>query len=138
MWAAAEWGMTHAHDPTTRVRYEERVVEERPAPVETHEHVSPAATLALVLTRLVYTAFGVLEVLVFVRFILKLGDANPANGVVATIDAITEPLVGPFIGTFSVPRGAVTVDLPPLIAIAFLVLVEALCFALIRAASPRY
>ncbi len=137
MWAAAEWGMTHAHDPTTRVRYEERVVEERPAPVETHEHVSPAATLALVLTRLVYTAFGVLEVLVFVRFIPE-RNANPANGVVATIDAITEPLVGPFIGIFSVPRGAVTVDLPALIAIAFLVLVEALCVALIRAASPRY
>ncbi len=43
--------------------------------------------------------------LLVVRFVLMLGNANSASGVVATIYGITDPLVRPFIGVFPRDRG---------------------------------
>ncbi len=68
----------HHHDDTERV--EERHLYEVPRHRET-----AASTLYGSLLQLIYLFFGILEVLLVVRFILKLGDANTANGVVAAL-----------------------------------------------------
>lgn len=128
-----------AHEPTRRVRVEERRVEEGPAHVDHVEHVEhPAAYGTRTVLQLVYLIFGIFQVLLLVRFIMKLGNANSANGVVAALYSITEPLVRPFYGIFPQPAAGAQIEIPALLAIAFLVLVEALIVALVRALSPRH
>ena len=124
------------HEPTERVHVEEYTVEDRPAaPVH---HVDRAAYATRTTLQLVYLLFGVFEVLLLIRFIMKLGNANSANGVIAALYGVTEPLVHPFYGIFPQPGAGAQIEIAALLAIAFLVLVEALIVALVRALSPRY
>jgi hypothetical protein len=125
-----------AHDHTERVRVRERVEE----PVEReHVHDEPVVRTArgpvYTLVNLIYVIFGVFEVLLVIRFILKLGNANTANQVVAGVYNITEPLVRPFYGIFQQPQGVPMIELATLLALAFVVLIEALVIALVRAVS---
>ena len=129
-----------ANEPTRRVR-----VEERTEPVEHVDHVDhversrahDVAYATRTILQLVYLVFGVFEVLLLIRFIMKIGNANAANQVIAALYGITEPLVRPFFGIFPQTAGA-QFEIPALLALAFLVLVEALVVALIRALAPRY
>ena len=85
------------------------------------------------LTRVITLLFTVLEVLLLIRFTLKLLGANAGQPLVAALYGITEPLVRPFQGIWPQANTPVVFDLPALLAIVFLFLVAALIVALVRA-----
>jgi uncharacterized protein YggT (Ycf19 family) len=129
-------------DTTERVdRYErERIV--RPAftaPAASNVNVGPTTAVAArndavwTVTRVVTLLFTVLEVLLLLRFSLKLLGANANQPLVAGLYRVTEPLVQPFQGIFPEPTGPAVLDLAALLAIAFFFLVAALIVALVRA-----
>lgn len=126
----------HHGDRTERVERVERV-EERPvyaAPASaTNVNVGPAASPVWTVTRVVMLIFTVLEILLFLRFGLKLAGANANQPLVAGLYAVTDPLVRPFQGIFPEPTGPLVLDIAALLAIVFLFLVGALIVALVRA-----
>jgi len=120
--------------PVDRV---ERVTEttRTTTPVATRQvnvNASPYAPVWTV-TRVTALLFTVLEVLLLVRFGLKLLGANAGQALVAALYAITEPLTRPFQGIWPQANTPVVFDLPALLAIVFLFLVAALIVALVRA-----
>lgn len=84
-------------------------------------------------TRVITLLFTVLEVLLLVRFGLKVLGANAQQPLVNGLYAITEPLVRPFQGIWPQTNTPVVFDLPALLAIVFLFLIAALVVALVRA-----
>lgn len=137
-----------AHDPTTRVpvdEHEDHVHDgdhgyERPAGTVEHGHdVAPAHTYSVIgpFTALTSVIFGALQVLLVIRFILKLGGALETHPLVAAVYGLTEPLVRPFQGIFPQPQGPPVLEVATLLAIVFLVLVHALILALVRALTAR-
>jgi uncharacterized protein YggT (Ycf19 family) len=84
-------------------------------------------------TRVITLLFTVLEVLLLVRFALKMLGANPQQALVSGLYAISEPLVRPFQGIWPQQNAPVVFDLPALLAIVFLFLIAALVVALVRA-----
>jgi uncharacterized protein YggT (Ycf19 family) len=86
-------------------------------------------------TRVITLLFTVLEVLLLIRFTLKLLGANAGQPLVAGLYGITEPLVRPFQGIWPQTDTPVVFDLPALLAIVFLFLIAALIVALVRAIS---
>lgn len=88
-------------------------------------------------TRVVVLLFTVLEVILFVRFILKFAAANPDQALVAALYGVTEPLVRPFQGIFPAVTSPVVIDIPALLSILFLFGIAALVVALVRAIAGR-
>jgi YggT family protein len=141
--------MSTTHDPDTHetevidrpvveqhVERVERVVEPGSAAPAGQVNVStnPYAPVWTV-TRVITLLFTVLEVVLLIRFALKLLGANPQQGLVNGLYAITEPLVRPFQGIWPQTDTPVVFDLPALLAIVFFFLVAALIVALVRAIS---
>ena len=87
--------------------------------------------------RVIALVFTVLEVLLLVRFTLKLFGANAEQALVSAIYGITEPLVAPFRGIFAQPAGAPVVEIAALLSIIFFVLVAALIVAIVRAVTGK-
>ena len=136
------------HDTTERVeRYERERVIERPAYTSpasaSNVNVGPTTAVARndavwAVTRIVTLLFTVLEVLLLLRFVLKLFGANANQPIVSGLYRITEPLVRPFQGIFPEPAGPPALDLAALLAVAFFFLIAALVVAIVRAVtSPR-
>jgi uncharacterized protein YggT (Ycf19 family) len=137
------------HDTTERVeRYERERIVERPAyttpAAGSNVNVGPTtATVARndavwAVTRIVTLLFTVLEVLLLLRFVLKLTGANATQALVSGLYQVTEPLVRPFQGIFPEPSGPPVLDLAALLAVAFFFLIAALIVAVVRAiTSPR-
>lgn len=136
------------HDTTERVeRYERERIVERPAytaPASaSNVNVGPTPVVARndavwAVTRIVALLFTVLEVLLLLRFILKLFGANANQPLVSGLYRITEPLVRPFQGIFPEPSGPPALDLAALLAVAFFFLIAALIVAVVRAiTAPR-
>jgi len=131
----------HDHDTTEPVeRYERERIVERPAvttPAASNVNVGPptVATTSTVwtVTRVVTLLFTVLEVLLLIRFILKLMGANANQPLVSGLYQVTEPLVRPFQGIFPEPAGPPVLDLAALLAVVFFFLIAALVVALVRA-----
>jgi uncharacterized protein YggT (Ycf19 family) len=131
------------HDTTQRVEhYERERIVERPGvttPAASNVNVGPTtatgATTSTVwtVTRVVTLLFTVLEVLLLLRFILKLTGANAQQALVSGLYQVTEPLVRPFQGIFPEPAGPPVLDLAALLAIVFFLLLGALVVALVRA-----
>jgi uncharacterized protein YggT (Ycf19 family) len=131
------------HDTTERVdRYErERIV--RPAFSAPASNVNVGPTTPTVtrneavwtVTRVVTLLFTVLEVLLILRFALKLTGANAQQPLVSGLYGITEPLVRPFQGIFPEPAGPPVLDLAALLAVAFFFLIAALIVAIVRAVT---
>jgi YggT family protein len=88
-------------------------------------------------TRLVALLFTVLEVLLLIRFTMKLFGANAEQPLAAAIYGVTEPLVAPFRGIFGQPAGSDAFDIPALLAVVFFLLVAGLGLAMIRAFTGR-
>lgn len=88
-------------------------------------------------TRVIALVFTVVEVLLLVRFALKLFGANADQPLVSAIYGITEPLVGPFRGIFAQPTGTPVVEIAALLSILFFILLAALIVALVRAFTGR-
>ena len=129
------------HVRTERIEHIEHVDRTVPAttPV-TNVSVGPAAVVndpVVAVTRVMTLIFTVLEVLLFLRFTLKLLGANIGQPLVNGLYGITEPLVRPFQGIFPEPRAGVVIDIAALMAILFLFLVAALIVALVRAIAGR-
>src|SRR5256712_11929795 len=131
------------HDTTQRVEhYERERTAERPVytpPASANVNVGPTtATVARndpvwTVTRVVTLVFTVLEVLLLLRFALKLLGANANQPLVSGLYGITEPLVRPFQGIFPEPAGPPVLDLAALLAVVFFFLIAALIVALVRA-----
>jgi uncharacterized protein YggT (Ycf19 family) len=151
---AAQSGMATStprndHDTTERVeRYERERIVERPAYTApaSASNVNVGPTTAVVarndavwaVTRIVTLLFTVIEVLLLLRFILKLFGANANQALVSGLYRVTEPLVRPFQGIFPEPSGPPALDLAALLAVAFFFLIAALIVAVVRAiTAPR-
>ena len=88
-------------------------------------------------TRVIVLVFTVLEVLLLVRFTLKLLGANADQPMVSAIYGITEPLVGPFRGIFAQPAGTPVVEIATILSVIFFVLLAALIVAIVRAVTGK-
>jgi uncharacterized protein YggT (Ycf19 family) len=88
-------------------------------------------------SRVIALVFTVLEVLLLIRFTLKLLGANADQPLASAIYGVTEPLVGPFRGIFAQPAGTPVVEIATLVSVIFFVLVAALIVALVRAVTGR-
>ena len=110
-----------------------------PARASTTVNVSQTPNSASIWTasRVIALVFTVLEVLLLVRFFLKLLGANAEQGLVATINAVTDPLVAPFRGVFSQPAGTPVIEIAALLAIIFFILAAALSLGLVRALTGK-
>src|SRR6266851_8301092 len=71
------------------------------------------------IVRTIYLIFGVIEVLLLIRFVLKGLGANAEEGFAQLIYGITGPLVAPFVGLFGTPQAAsgASLELHTLIAL---------------------
>jgi uncharacterized protein YggT (Ycf19 family) len=88
-------------------------------------------------TRVIALVFTVLEVLLLVRFTLKLLGANADQPIASAIYGITEPLVAPFRGIFAQPAGTPVVEIAVILSIIFFVLLAALIVAIVRAVTGK-
>ena len=103
-------------------------------------YVAAGPSGATTAARIVTFAFGILQALLILRIILLLLVANPGNGIVDAIFAITQPFVDPFIGMFSLDRvtaGESILDVAAVVALLAWTLVEALILAGLRIFQPR-
>jgi uncharacterized protein YggT (Ycf19 family) len=91
--------------------------------------------------RVVALIFGVLFTLIAIRIVLLLLGANAGNGIVDAIYSITEPLVGPFRGIFSLdviqPTGQNVLDVGALVALVGWSLIALLVIAILRLPDRR-
>ena len=148
--------MTH-HDPVTGETHE-HVTEERvvtpvapaaappPAPSSDNVNVNapsggrtytePGPGPLTVVRRVVGLIFGIFIALILLRVILLLLGANSDNGIVDAIYGLSEPLVAPFRGVFSLnrisPNGVSTLDIAALVAIVGWSLIWLLVYAILR------
>ncbi|HEY8756991.1 MAG TPA: YggT family protein [Candidatus Limnocylindria bacterium] len=105
----------------------------------TNVTVGPPAGEARVWTasRVITLVFTVVEVLLLIRFVLKLLGANADQALVSLIYGVTDPLIAPFRGIFAQPSGTPVVEVATLLAIVFFVLLAALIVAVVRATTGR-
>src|SRR5688500_3982366 len=88
-------------------------------------------------SRVIALVFTVLEVLLLVRFTLKLLGANAEQPLASAIYGITEPLVRPFRGIFAQPAGTPVVEIATILSVIFFVLLAALIVAIVRAVTGK-
>ena len=103
-------------------------------------YVEAGPSGATTAARIVTFAFGILQVLLILRIVLLLLVANPGNGLVDAIFAITQPFVEPFIGMFSLDKvtsGQSVLDVAAIVALIAWTLIEALILAGLRIFQPR-
>jgi len=99
---------------------------------------APAQNMSIwTASRVIALVFTVLEVLLLVRFTLKLLGANADQPLASAIYGITDPLVAPFRGMFAQPAGTSVVEIATLLSIVFFILVAALVVAIVRAVTGR-
>lgn len=113
-----------------------------PAPSHSATNVSVSSEPATggsiwTMTRVIVLVFTVLEVLLLIRFTLKLLAANADQPFVSAIYGITEPLVAPFRGIFAQPAGTPVVEIATILSVIFFVLVAALIVAIVRAVTGK-
>ena len=104
-------------------RREETVVTQQPGYAATEQVTRDVAAerrlrLALV-TQIIWAVLGLLEILLGLRFILKLIAANPDSGFAVFIYGITKPFLAPFALLVGTPTsGGVILEVTTLIAMA--------------------
>jgi uncharacterized protein YggT (Ycf19 family) len=100
---------------------------------------TPRSTTGWTIHRTVMLIFGIIFVLIGLRVLLLLLGANAGNGIVDFIYGITEPMVAPFRGIFSInhvsPTGKSVIDIAALVAIVGWVLIGILIDAILRIAN---
>jgi hypothetical protein len=102
-------------------------------------HTETKAPIEVILARVVWFVVGVIDVLIAVRFALKLLEANAAAGFVQFVYGVSGFFMLPFDAVFRTQRvapGAVF-EWSALLAIAVYALIAWGFVALIRAVSPR-
>ena len=87
------------------------------------------------------TVFGIIGVLLLLRIVLLALGANSGNALVDGIYNVTEPLVAPFIGVFSInhvhPTGSSVIDIAAIVAVVGWALIGLLIDAILRIADRR-
>jgi len=123
-------------------RREETVVTEQPGYAATEQVRRDVAAerrlrLALV-TQIIYAILGVLEVLLGLRFALKVIAANEASGFAAFIYGITKPFLAPFTALVGTPKsGGMVFEATTLIAMAVYALFVWIVVRVILIAATR-
>jgi len=101
-------------------------------------HTEVRAPIESVVARVVWFVFGVIEVLIAIRFVLKLLGANVAAGFVQFVYGVSGVFMAPFNTIFGAPRvSGATFEWSALVAIAIYALIAWGIVALIRAVNPR-
>jgi len=101
-------------------------------------HTEVRAPIETVISRVIWFVFGVIEILIAVRFILTLFGANAEAGFVRLIYGVSDIFMAPFVAIFSTQEAAgATFEWSALVAIAVYALLAWGLVALIRAVSPR-
>ncbi len=101
-------------------------------------HTETRAPAEVVWSRLVYYVFGVIEVLIAARFVLRLLGANPDTGFVSLIHTASGFFMIPFNAVFKTQTtGGAAFEGSALVALAVYALIAWGIVSLIRAASPR-
>jgi len=123
-------------------RREEKVVTEQPgyAATEqvTHDVAAERRLVLFQVTRIVWAVLVLLEVLLGLRFMLKLIAANPDSGFAAFMYGITGPFVAPFTGLIGTPMsGGTILEVTTLIAMAVYALFFWGVVSVIRIAADR-
>jgi hypothetical protein len=91
-----------------------------------------------VISRVVWFVFGFIEILIAIRFVLKMLGANAEAGFAKLVNGVSDVLVSPFSTLFSTQsvEGA-TFEWSALVAIAIYALIAWGIVALIHAVVPR-
>lgn len=138
-------GETHEHDveeraatpaepaPAAAPPPAEQVNVNAGAPAPTYvQETSPLAYVR----RVVGLVFGIFIGLIAIRVILLALGANEGNAIVDAVYGITEPLVAPFRGVFSMdvvrPTGASVIDVAAIVAIVGWALIALVIMAILR------
>lgn len=101
-------------------------------------HTETRTPIELILARVVYYVFGVIEVLIAVRFVLRLLGANRDAGFVAFIYSFSSIFMAPFVAVFKTQTGAgAAFEGSALVALAVYALVAWGIVTLVRVVSPR-
>ena len=102
-------------------------------------HTEVRAPIEAVLIRVVWFVFGVIEVLIAMRFVLELLGASVRAGFVQFIFAVSAIFMTPFVAIFASPRVASgsVIEWSALLAIAVYALIAWGLVALIHAVNPR-
>jgi len=109
-------------------RREETVVTQQPGYAATEQVTRDVAaerrqTWSMV-NRIMWSAVGLLEILLGLRFVLKLIAANPASGFAALIYGITAPFIAPFALLVGTPTsGGIILEVTTLIAMTIYALI---------------
>lgn len=101
-------------------------------------HTEVRRPIEVILSRLVMYGFGVIEVLIAVRFALKLLGANSRAGFVQMVYGLSDIFMAPFVAIFKTQRvEGSTFELSALFAIVIYALIAWGLVSLVRAVSPR-
>ena len=101
-------------------------------------HTEVRVAIDRVVSRLVWFVFGVIEVLIGIRFVLKLLGANSEAAFVKLVYGVSNVFVSPFNSIFGTQRvSGATFEWSALVAIAIYALIAWGIVALVRAVSPR-
>ena len=101
-------------------------------------HTEVRSPIEAVLTRVVWFVFGVIEVLIAIRFVLELLGANAAAGFVQFVYGLSGVFMAPFIAILGTAKvSGSTFEWSALLAIAVYALIAWGIVALIRAVNPR-
>lgn len=101
-------------------------IEQEFAGVEEAEDLEARRTNAAWTARVIYFVFGVVEILIALRVLLKLIAANTESGFTRFIYGITGPFVAPFQGTVASPTAAngSALELSSILAIVIYLLIS--------------
>jgi YggT family protein len=123
-------------------RREETLVTQQPGYVATEQSTRDVAAerrlrLSLV-TQIIGAMLGLLEILLGLRFMLKLIAANPNSGFAVFVYGMTQPFLAPFTALVRTPRsGGMILEVTTLIAMAVYALFSWVVVRAVRIAATR-
>lgn len=130
------------NNPVAVDRREETMVTQQPGYQATEQvtrDVAAERRMSLFqVSRIIWSMMGLVEVLLGLRFILKLIAANPASGFAAFIYGITGPFIAPFADLIGTPTsGGAILEVTTLIAMAIYALIFWGIVSVIRIIADR-
>lgn len=101
-------------------------------------HTEVRRPIEAVMSRVVWFVFGVIEVLIAIRFVFKLLGANSEAGFAKAIYGVSDVFMAPFSAIFGAEDvSGATFELSALVAIAIYALIAWGLVSLVSAVSPR-
>jgi len=139
------------------VQIEEQTVRETETPLPVSDYSSPlpvranynasSATRSSSVTRrvsnnetgrrIIMFLFGIVQVMILLRFIFLLLDARTGNGLVSAVNSFSSIFVGPFEGIFKTSTSGSTLEVASIVAIIGWTVVEFVVLAILQIATRR-